>query len=285
MLTQAALFVWAVAAAPQTPASTFDLALRIPEGSAYDMKVVSTTSQVMEGQGLEKGEGSYTLTLGQRFVFGRSMPEGTPLNVSTNSVDVKMNGAVDLDDQAIKDSLTGLVMAFTVGARGQTMKLEMQGERPADPARQAIIASQTDLLKQTGPFGLVYPATPISVGSTWNHEIDLADALQNVGQGSITPEGDTKAKVTYKTLAIDVVDGKTIIKIQGDITGSIKFQMRVSGVNFAGTMTTTSKTLYTVDGATGLMLKSEATGTAESVMPIFSIKQNSQVTSTVTPAQ
>ncbi len=284
MLTQAALFIWTATAIQQTPASTFDLALRVPEGSSYDMKVVSATTQTMEGQGLEKADGSYTLTLGQRFAFGRNTGEGIPLNVTTNSVDVKVAGTVDIDDQAIKETLTGLEMAFSVSPQAETLKLEMLGEITTDPARKAIIASQTDLLKQTGPFGLVYPKAPISVGSTWNHQIDLADALKNAGQGTILPEGETKATVAFKTLSIDVVDGKTVIKIQGDVTGIIKFQMRVSGVNFAGTMTTTSKTIYTVDGATGLMLKSEATGTAQSSMPIFTVTQKSEVVSTVTPA-
>lgn len=153
----------------------------------------------------------------------------------------------DQSSQTIEQDIPAFTMTFNRSPQGKVSNLKFSGD--AANIFGGPFDAVTNQMQDPGQ-GLLFPDRELSIGDSWN-----AKQTMQVGQGS-----PFTITAKYTLLGTEVVNGKTYLKIQCDITAStpgiaMHAGQQTQGLNMSMSMSLTGTAVTLFDGQAGQIFR------------------------------
>lgn len=250
----AAFALLGVLASVSQAQDSYSLRLALEAGKTLEVKTVSSTKMSFTGP-IDQSMNTKT-TMVQAYKFDKGDEGWWKFDLSTT--DIKLEGdqgmpGMNADPSAMVESVKKVKVSGDVNNLGKTRNVKVGGDDQLDMMTKGLVASNIEYLTQIGFLSITFPEAPVSVGTKWKSDFDMAKILEANGGGFLT-NAKGVVPIEFEVLGFEDLDGVKTAKIQVFLDGKVTFDSSMGG---SGTMTTTSKGNMWLNLATGLPVKSD----------------------------
>lgn len=262
----AALAVIALAGSTFAPVQeTTALAFKLRDGLKITVKAKTVTDLAITGA-LEQTS-KMTSDSTQVAEFGAEKEAWFPYTMRTTELKGEGGEIAGQDSAAMYDAMRQVVIRAEVNAHGESRNMKMEGPE------EATAMMSTEAGSIAGFLGLVLPKNPVKPGDTWK----VSNPVKPGQGGMMAPTGGTVTQ-EFQLLSVEVVDGKTIAKIQIKTTS----EMTVDGPTGEGTVKGSGNATVTFDVQAGMITAIDQTATSAVDLGVAMVTTNSKITTAVT---
>ena len=137
-----------------------------------------------------------------------------------------------------------------------------------------------ELLAQAGINGISFPEGEVTVGKKWDKTIDITKILNDSSMGMMTAK-DAKMPMAFEVMAIKEEGGKTLVDIKMIIDTTFPIELAIPGAEGPGKVKMAIDSLFTIDAATGMLIKSTTKADTNSDLGVISVVSKTVTETTV----
>lgn len=274
-----ATFIVASAAIALAPQSQVQLKLKPVADKPYFVTSKTTTTTDLSGMVTQTIKADSVVT--QKVVFGAVTDGWSKVTTENTEASFKADQEIPgMDVNEIADALKGLIHEMEVNEKGEVRNYKMVKGSKDDVAMAQMMNQSQELLAQAGINGISFPEGEVTVGKKWDKTIDITKILNDSSMGMMTAK-DAKMPMAFEVMAIKEEGGKTLVDIKMIIDTTFPIELAIPGAEGPGKVKMVIDSLFTIDAATGMLVKSTTKADTNSDLGVIGVVSKTVTETTV----